>query len=95
MWYKFDKQSLTYKRITGKLLVIGIGAILTLSLIASLITIYQAKDIRYISAETRAIVLSQENEFTIDRLKDYIKQLNIRYPDVVPLCRPVVRRLFS
>jgi len=86
MIFKYDKESLTYKKITGKTLLIGIGVILVISLIVSLFGLRNVNNIKYISEETKAIILreaDQKNEFSPEKLKAYILELNIKYPHIV------------
>ena len=83
MLYKFDKNNLTYKKVTGKLIIIGIATLIGLVATASIITILQVPTIKYISEEQKAIVLMEQDEFTPQRLKAYILQLNIKYPYIV------------
>lgn len=83
MWYKFDKNTLTYKKVTGRLLLSLISITIVLCTMSSIIIIYQSRNVYYVSDETRAIVLTEENEFTAQKFKDYLIQLNIKYPDIV------------
>lgn len=83
MIYKFDKTSLTYKRITGKAVFIALGLALASSLVVGLMNLNKINQIKFITQETKNIIIKEHNEFTKERLKDYIKELNIKYPEVV------------
>lgn len=86
MIYKFDKNNLTYQKITGKLGLILLAIILVLSGCLSLFTLRNINKVRFISEETRAIILSEadkENQFSREKLKAYILELNIKYPHIV------------
>lgn len=86
MIYKFDKTSLTYKRITGKTVLIMFGIISVVTLVIGLYTLNHVNDVRFISEETKQIILkeaAQDNAFSREKLKAYILELNIRYPEVV------------
>jgi flagellum-specific peptidoglycan hydrolase FlgJ len=79
MIYQFDKSTLTYKNITPYIII---GAVSLMGLTACL-TILNADKVKYISQETRAIIIREQNEFSKDKLKEYILELNIRYPHIV------------
>jgi flagellum-specific peptidoglycan hydrolase FlgJ len=83
MLYKFDKATLTYRKVTGKAVFIALGLILVSSLIVGLMNMNKLNTIKFISQETKNIIIKEHNEFTKERLKEYIKELNIRYPDIV------------
>jgi uncharacterized FlgJ-related protein len=40
-------------------------------------------DVKLISAETKSIILRDNDVFTRDKLKNYLEQLNVKYPDIV------------
>lgn len=86
MIFKYDKETLSYKKITGKTLLICTGIIILISLVVSLFTLRNINKVRFISEETKAIILREadkENEFTPEKLKAYILELNIKYPHIV------------
>lgn len=83
MIYKFNKCSLTYQKVTGKIGLIVVVSTIGLTTLFSIYTLRRVNDIRYISEETKAIILSEQNEFSRDKLKEYILQLNIKYPHIV------------
>mgnify|MGYP003653734783 CR=1 FL=1 len=86
MIYKFDDKNLTYKNIT-KNLVLGIIGVIVLFISISLIfALNKLNDIRYISSETKSIIIresAKENEFNPKKLRAYILELNIKYPHIV------------
>jgi len=83
MIYKFNREMLKYENITPK----AIGVIITLTLIISLtlifVTFRNVNEIKLISSETKAIILRDNDVFTKDKLKNYLEQLNVKYPDIV------------
>ena len=83
MIYKFDKETLNYKRVTGKiaLLIFAVGCLV--SGLMALLTINKINDVKYISQETKNIILKERDEFTKEKLKAYIIELNIKYPHIV------------
>lgn len=86
MVYTYDKHNLTFKKITKDWLLYSIGIIIGLTLLINLIIFYCLTDVRYISQETRAFIVSEAtkaNEFSPDKLRAYILELNIRFPHIV------------
>lgn len=86
MIYKYDKENLNYKKITGKITLIVISVIILISLILSLFTLRNINKVKFISEETKSIILREadkENEFSREKLKAYILELNIKYPHIV------------
>ena len=86
MIYKYDKENLTYKKVTGKWLVIALGLVLIAIATTSVITMQRLNDVRFISEETKAVILHEAdkmNEFSREKLKAYILELNIKYPYIV------------
>lgn len=86
MIYKFDKQNLVYKKVTGKIGLILVILILILSGCLSLYTLRNINKVKFISEETKAIILQEadkDNQFSREKLRAYILQLNIRYPYIV------------
>jgi hypothetical protein len=86
MLYKYDKEHLNYKKVTGTWLITAICFILIAIGITSMVTINRLNDVRFISEETKAIILHEadkQNEFSREKLKAYILELNVKYPHIV------------
>jgi len=86
MIYKFDKISLTYKKITGRMVLVMFGFVILFTLAIVLVALNHVNDVRFISEETKQIILKEadkQNEFSREKLKAYILELNIKYPEVV------------
>ena len=86
MIFKYDKETLSYKKITGKTLLICTCVIIFISLLVSLFTLRNINKVKFISEETKAIILREadkDNEFSPEKLKAYILELNIKYPHIV------------
>ncbi len=79
MIYIFDKINLSYKKVTNKVLIISFLGIFCVSFIV----INYLKEVKFITAETRAIILKEQNEFSKAKLKAYLVELNIRFPHIV------------
>jgi uncharacterized FlgJ-related protein len=93
MLYYFDKDKLEY-RFAKKTLAIIAGVIATLILAVILIVSFSpgAKtvfkddsnliDLSAMEPEERIVVINNADEFTEEKLKDYILELNIKHPDI-------------
>lgn len=86
MFYKLDKNSLQYKNATPRVFqIIGV-AFFIIALLSVLYEYYNANNIEYITEETRAIIINdadKENQFTESRLKEYVLELNLKFPHIV------------
>jgi uncharacterized FlgJ-related protein len=83
MIYKFNEKTLKYDKITKKTILVVFGLLLTSSLLTLSFTVNKVNDIRFITEETKQIIIKQENEFSPEKLKAYILELNIRFPHIV------------
>lgn len=86
MIFKYDKESLNYKKITGRTILICLSSIIVISLCVSLLILRNINEVKFISEETKAIILreaNKENEFSRERFRAYILELNIKYPHIV------------
>lgn len=83
MIYKFNEKTLKYDKITRKVILVIFGILLTTSLITVFLMVTKVNDVRFITEETKQIIIKQEQEFTPEKLKAYILELNIRFPHIV------------
>lgn len=86
MLYQYDSTTLNYKKVTGKIGLVVIVLVVVLTGCFSLFTLRHINDVKFISEETRSIILKEadkENEFSPEKLKAYILSLNIKYPHIV------------
>jgi|ERR1035437_1497586 uncharacterized FlgJ-related protein len=86
MIYKFNKDSLNYERITGKTIVITLSIMIGILALAFSLIVNKLNNVRFISEETKAIILREadkENEFSKEKLKDYLTELNVKCPEIV------------
>lgn len=86
MLYNYNKKECVYENVTWKvfLLILGVSTIITI--FYSLILFNNTNDIRFITEETKAIIIKEnqkENEFTPEKLKGYLIELNVRFPHIV------------
>ena len=86
MLYRYDKTNLNYKKVTGTWLIVALCLILVSIGVTSVVTLNRLNDVRFISEETKAIILREadkQHEFTREKLKAYILELNVKYPHIV------------
>jgi len=86
MIYKYDKVTLNYKKVTGKWVLITLGIIIVISAVLSLFTLRNINEVKFISEETKAIILREadkDKEFSEQKLKEYILSLNVKFPHIV------------
>lgn len=84
--YRNNPKTLKSEDITYKVLFLVFLSILVGTLIGSLFGYKNVNDIKYITEETKQIIIKEQisqNEFTPERLKEYILELNIRFPHIV------------
>lgn len=84
MIYRFDKKTLTFKNVFASWVFFVTMAILTF--VTVVIGIIRVNDVSFISEETKAIILREAdkaNEFSPEKLKAYILELNIKFPHIV------------
>jgi hypothetical protein len=83
MIYKFNEKTLKYDSITKKAILVICGILLTTSLVTVMFIVTRVNDVRFITEETKQIIIKQEQEFNPEKLKAYILELNIRFPHIV------------
>jgi len=86
MLYKYDKEHLNYKKVTGTWLIAILCVLLMSIAVTTIVTINRVNNVRFISEETKAIILREadkQNEFSREKLKAYILELNVKYPHIV------------
>lgn len=84
--YRINKQSLKHENVTSNVVIIIFSSIIVGLLIGVLFMSRRVNDVKYITEETKQIIIREqlaENEFTPGRLKEYILELNIRFPHIV------------
>ncbi len=82
MIYKFNKQDLTYENITIKLSVFMLTFI-TLTILLGYIFRPNCDNVKFINEETKAIIIKEHNEFSREKLKTYLIELNVKCPEIV------------
>lgn len=86
--YTFDEGELKYKknyRIAILILVqfVMLSTILVFNIISMNQTSEKFDDIKYISEETKVLIIEENNKFSEARLREYIITTNIRFPHIV------------
>ncbi len=79
MIYTFDTKTIAYKKIDNKVILAILAGIIGITFFL----IDNLKEVKFISSETRSIILKEQNEFSRSKLKSYILELNIRFPHIV------------
>jgi uncharacterized FlgJ-related protein len=86
MFYTLDKNSLEYKDATTIIIKIIVLIGVIFMIINMVYGYYNANNIKYITEETKAIIINEankENQFSEPKLKEYILELNIKFPHIV------------
>jgi len=83
MYYKFDEDQLAFKKVTTKELSFFTLIFVIITLILSILIATQLYKTTILTEEARVIVMRENNEFSRAKLKEFILQLNIKFPQVV------------
>lgn len=86
MIYRFDKPTLSYKRITLRIVLLIFGIAIIGTLFSHLYVANHVNDVRFISEETKTVIVNEamkKDTFSYEKLKEYIIDLNMRYPDIL------------
>lgn len=84
--YRINKQSLKHENVTFNVVLIVFSSIIVGLLVGVIFMSRRVNDVKYITEETKQIIIREqliENEFNPVRLKEYILELNIRFPHIV------------
>jgi len=84
--YIFDKNNLLYKQVLWPVIGVILSAVLVLTLLINLFLGLQVQQVQYITEETKTIILREhqkELQFSPNKLKAYILDLNIKFPHIV------------
>jgi uncharacterized FlgJ-related protein len=86
MIYYYDQNELVYRNVTKKAVLTIIGITFITSLLFVSIFLLRINKVEYISEETKAIIIREsikDNEFSPERLRGYLDELNVRFPHIV------------
>lgn len=86
MLYKFNPKTLMYDNVNKKVMLTIGGIVLLFVLITATFMTTRINDVRFMTQETKEIIIKEankENEFTPEKLKAYVLELNIRFPHIV------------
>jgi hypothetical protein len=83
MYYKFDEEQLAFKKVTTKELSVLTLIFVFITFILSIILATQMYKTIIVTEEAKVIIMKKHNEFSKDKLKEYILQLNIKFPHIV------------
>ena len=83
MIYSFDKKELKYKRVgLGKLLLF-MSLSISLVCMVLIIILHKINQVKIITSEMRAVIIKENDKFSKEKLKEYILELNIKFPHIV------------
>ena len=84
--YKYDSKNLNYVLDNRGPVMIVIG-LLVITVINVIVYHYvgdkKLNDIKYISEETKMMIINEDRQFSEDKLKQFILELNIKFPHIV------------
>jgi hypothetical protein len=83
MIYKFDKQNLTFKSITKHLVIILLSIILLSIGVVGYVMVSKVNQIKYLTQETKMLIIKENNGFSEDKLINEIKNKKIKFPHIV------------
>jgi uncharacterized FlgJ-related protein len=83
MYYKFDEKRLAFKKVTTKEFLLFILFFVIVTFLVSVVMATQMYRTIIVTEEAKVIVMKQYNEFSKEKLKEYVLQLNIKFPQVV------------
>ena len=83
MYYKFDEEQLAFKKVTTKEISLLTLIFVFITFILSIILATQMYKTIIVTEEAKVIIMKKHNEFSKDKLKEYILQLNIKFPHIV------------
>lgn len=86
MLYKYNQGKMNQMKTTGWYMKIYI--VLALCVIIGMIMnhnseVKEIQKVKYIAGETRTIIVREMDEFTEDKLKEFMLQINIKFPHIV------------
>ncbi len=83
MLFIFDKNQLVHRKVTNKAILLAILGVVVFSTYLSIFMSTQVYRTKILTEEARLIVMREENVFSKEKLKEYILQLNIKFPQIV------------
>lgn len=83
MIYKFDQKTLTFKSVTSNIVIILLSTILIATSIIGFVMITKVNQIKYITQETKLAIVRENNQFSEEKLIEYMKEIHMRFPHIV------------
>jgi uncharacterized FlgJ-related protein len=85
MIYKYNKKELLFKNVFFKYVSTTFLAVTLLIIITSFIAFKygQKAGVEALSNEERSIIIEKVDPFKVNKLKEYLNELNIKFPDIV------------
>ena len=92
MFYYYDKEELAFKLSKKAIIIFVLACSISLISIISMIIVSLSSgepknpnmvDLRNLEPEERIIMINNADEFSEEKLKDYLLELNVKFPDIV------------
>jgi uncharacterized FlgJ-related protein len=85
MIYKYNKKELLFKNVFLKYVSITLLSFLLLITVTALLSFHYGKEegVGLLSNEEKVVIIEKIDPFKVKEFKDYLIQLNIKFPDVV------------
>ena len=81
--YKLNKRTLLFEEVNNRIIYFSVGLFLFVSAITTYLILTNINQVRLISGETKTLILNEQHAFSKEKLKEYIFELNIKYPHIV------------
>lgn len=82
MLYRYDKETLMYERISFNTLIKALGILFTIVFALAYYLSTEIEVIKTVTKETKEYIVTKDT-FSDTRLKEYILDLNLKYPNIV------------
>ena len=86
MLYKYDKGKMHFVRATGvylRIFIVVLMALIATYWYGSYKENAKLDKIQYISEETKMLIINEKNEFSEEKFKQMLLELNVRFPHIV------------
>jgi uncharacterized FlgJ-related protein len=85
MIYKYNKKELLFKNVFLKYVSTTFLTVMLLIIVTAFIAFSYGKEegVTSLSNEERSIIIKKIDPFKVNELKDYLNELNVKFPDVV------------
>ena len=81
--YKMNKRTLLFEEVNNRIIYFSVALFLFVSAITTFLILTNINQVRLISGETKTLILNEQKEFSKEKLKTAILELNLKYPHIV------------